>query len=186
MSARAYRSLLKCTDLKNPEILEIGSGSGVNSLLLSRILAAKQVVLVDSNDVSLGISKEVFQNSGVNVKFLSADALKVDPGQEFDIVHSEGLIEHFYGQERVSVFRKHVDFCKRNGFVIIFVPCKSLRYTLFMKACQLMGKWIYEEQEFSKEELCKLCGQFDLRILKWTWLVHQIGFVAKYEPKEAR
>jgi ubiquinone/menaquinone biosynthesis C-methylase UbiE len=178
---QAYKRLLKYANFKNPTIIELGSGSGKNSLFLANTLESPEVVLVDFNDVSLKISKDFFQDSGIEVKFLKEDVLKLNLNdQKWDLVHSEGLIEHFFGEDRASVFKKHVDFCKDNGFVIIFVPCHNLRYALFKKAYEkIIGEWIYDEQEYTKEELRGLCRQFNLRILKEIYLLHEIGIIAK-------
>lgn len=47
---RTYKKLLKDVYLnKNPKILELGSGSGINSMLISKILKANKITLVDFN-----------------------------------------------------------------------------------------------------------------------------------------
>jgi 2-polyprenyl-3-methyl-5-hydroxy-6-metoxy-1,4-benzoquinol methylase len=178
---RAYKNLMKDISLKSPKILELGSGSGINSLLMARILDAKEITLVDSNKEAIEISKKLFENSDLDVKYLRRDVLSLDLNEKFDIVHSEGLNEHFYGDDRMAIFKKHVDLCKKEGFIIIFVPYESVQYTLF-KWCYLgLNKWVYDEEPFSKQELHELCEQFGLKIQKefTNPLLHEIGILAK-------
>ena len=126
---RAYKKLLKNINLNDAKILELGSGSGKNSSTIAKILKTKRITLVDFNEKALEISKELIgnSNSDLDVKYLKRNILDLNLNEKFDIVHSEGLVEHFYGKSRVEVFKKHVDFCKRDGVIIIFVPYKSLR-----------------------------------------------------------
>ncbi|RIB35561.1 MAG: hypothetical protein BXU00_00430 [Candidatus Nanoclepta minutus] len=58
---RAYRDFSRYIKVKNPKIIELGAGTGLNSLLLAKILNAKKVVLVDNNDEALKISKINFK-----------------------------------------------------------------------------------------------------------------------------
>lgn len=180
---RAYKSLLKNVNLQNPnlKILELGSGSGINSLTMAKILKAKAITLVDYNELAIDISQQVLKNAAMHIKFLNNNILYLNLTEKFDIVHSEGLIEHFYGKDRMLAFQKHVDFCKEGGFIIIFVPYKSIQYNVFKWLYARRGRWIWDEEPFSKQELYKLCKYFDLKILKEyiSPLIHEIGILAK-------
>jgi 2-polyprenyl-3-methyl-5-hydroxy-6-metoxy-1,4-benzoquinol methylase len=181
--ARAYKKLLKNINLNDAKILELGSGSGNNSLTIARVLKTKRVTLVDSNEKALEISRELIKNSDsdLDVSYLKRNILDLSLNERYDIVHSEGLVEHFYGKSRLAVFKKHIDFCKQGGIIIIFVPCKSLRYSLFRWFCKKFNKWIWDEEPLSRQELYGLCRQFNLRILKeyTSPLIHQIGILIK-------
>ena len=98
---RAYKKLLNNVKINNVKILELGSGSGINSLIIAKKLKANKITLVDFNEKAIEISKEKFKNSSLNVKFLKRDILNLILKEKFDIIHSEGLIEHFYGNERL-------------------------------------------------------------------------------------
>jgi len=179
----AYKTLLRNVNVNNPKILELGSGSGANSLAMAKILKAKDITLVDSNSHALDISKRLFKesNSDFHVMYVNSNILDVNLDERFDIVHSEGLIEHFYGEERVAVFKKHASFCKKGGFIIIFVPYKSFQYSLFKLLYRTFNRWIWDEEPFSQQELYALCKQHDLTIIKkYTSLrIHEIGILIK-------
>ena len=98
--SRAYEKLLKGIRIKDIKLIELGSGSGSNSLIISKIKKVREIVLVDSNKKALGISKRTFKGSDLKVRFLKKDVMKLKTREKFDIVHSEGLVEHFYGKER--------------------------------------------------------------------------------------
>jgi ubiquinone/menaquinone biosynthesis C-methylase UbiE len=177
---RAYKKLLKRVDLKNPKVLELGSGTGINSLTIAKGLNATEITLVDNNKKAFEISRKVFEKSDIQVKFLCKNILNLNLSQRFDIVHSEGLIEHFNGKDRMLVFKKHRDFCRTGGFIIIFVPYKSFQYSFFKFVYRKHYKRVWEEI-FTKEELRNLCNFFDLKIVKelTSPLMPQIGILAK-------
>lgn len=177
----AYKKLLKNVKLNNVKILELGSGSGVNSLKLANVFKSKEITLVDSNKKALEISKKTFRNSNLNVNYLEKDILKLDLKEKFDIVHSEGLIEHFYGKERIAAFKKHIDFCKKGGFIIIFAPHENINYKIFRILYKKINKWIWDEKPLTKEQLHGLCKQFDIKIIREysSPLIHEIGLLLK-------
>jgi ubiquinone/menaquinone biosynthesis C-methylase UbiE len=175
----AYRRLFKRMNFSHPKVLELGSGSGVNSLEIAKNLEPEQITLVDSNDSALEFSKRTFKNTNFNVKYLKASVLDLDLKEKFDLVHSEGLCEHFYGKDREKIFKTHADFCKENGFVIIFVPYKCISYYLNKKILMIRNKWIWDEEPFSKKELYALCEQNNLEVLKKTRALTQIGILAR-------
>jgi SAM-dependent methyltransferase len=164
---RAYTHLLRAVTASNPSILELGAGSGRNSLMIAEILQARRVTLIDFNEEALSICRRTFQDTPFAVKYVKSDVLDLDLDATFDVVHSEGLIEHFYEAERERVFRRHVEFCGANGFIIILVPYESLQYDVFKWAYRQMNRWIYEdEQIFTRDELYALCRRFNLTVLR--------------------
>lgn len=179
----AYKSLLKNVNLNNPKILELGAGSGVNSLTVAEILKAKKITLVDFNERALEISKKLVEDSNLDLqaKFIKKDVLDLKLNEKFDIVHSDGLVEHFYGKDRVAVFKKHIDFCKKGGLIIIIVPYKSVQYSSLIFAYKVLGRWIFDEEPLSRPELYGLCKKFNLEILReyTSPFLHKIGILAK-------
>jgi ubiquinone/menaquinone biosynthesis C-methylase UbiE len=179
---RAYTHLLHAVTTSNPSILELGSGSGQNSLMIAEILQARQITLVDFNEEALAICRETFRDTPFTVNYVKSDILDLELRATFDLVHSEGLIEHFYEAERERAFRRHVELCEPNGFIIILVPFESPQYDAFKWVYRLMNRWIYEdEQIFTRDELYTLCRRFDLTVLReyTSPLIHEIGIVAR-------
>ena len=181
---RCYRQLLKGVTLSSsPSILELGSGTGINSILISRILDAGKITLVDFNQRVFDISRKIVADSGseLDVAYIASDVLGLDLNEQFDVVHSEGLVEHFYGKDRLAVFKKHIDLCKKGGLIIVFVPYKSIQYALFRSLYKRFSKWIWDEKPFSRKELHELCEHFNLEVLKEhsSPLIHEIGILAR-------
>lgn len=182
-----YNYLLRDVDLKNTKILELGSGSGINSLTVAKILNGDRITLVDFNERAIEISKKLIEESdaqsdtSLHVKYLKKDVLKLKLDEKFDVVHSDGLVEHFYGKDRISVFKKHVDFCKTGGFIIIIAPYKSFQYTLLKASYKMLGRWIFDEEPLTKQELYRLCERLNLDILSeyTSPFLHKIGILAK-------
>lgn len=183
MLAKSYKELLKDVRVKNPKILEMGSGSGINSLLLSDYLKCGDITLVDFNKKAMEISKKLSWNSGIKVKQIHADVLKLGTKEKFDIVHSEGLLEHFYGKERLAVLKKHIDCCRKGGYVAIFVPRKSVQYSLFRWGVTKLGRWIWDEEPLSVAEMRKMCEQLGQKIIKIykPLFMYQAGFLIRKE-----
>lgn len=182
--AHAYKHLAKEVKLHNPSILELGSGTGANSLLLAHLLKARKVTLVDFNQEAIKISERLFDGLAIPVEFLNEDIFNLDLDEKFDLVHSEGLLEHFQGEERERVFQKHVEYCKRSGFVMLFYVEKSIQnipHFLVREYNKVMGTWMcVDEVPIFRCEVQHLCQRFGLKILKEhrsPWL-HEAGILA--------
>jgi len=179
--ARAYKKILKSLPLNEFSLLELGAGSGANSLTVSKVLNPAEVTLVDFNHKALDICKKTFVDGDVSVNYVYEDILKFNSDKKFDVVHSEGLIEHFYGKDRLTVFQKHADLCRENGYVIIFVPYESLSYTGFEVFCKICGVWRWDEKIFTRQEVYDLCKQSNLKVVKeyTSPFIHEIGILAQ-------
>ncbi len=72
--------------IKSPKIVEVGTGSGIISVMLSKLLPELQVVAVDINDDALNLAKEnaIKHNVESQISFVKSDLLKEVSG-DFDM-----------------------------------------------------------------------------------------------------
>ncbi len=113
----AYVRLLKKTDLEKKSIIELGGGSGYLLGMISLIKKAIPEVIDNSKE-----AYDIYRKSGarLGVKYIKKDMFK--HRKKYDVVMSDGLIEHFHKKERAKTIALHKKLMKRDGFCIIFVP----------------------------------------------------------------
>lgn len=114
---RAYRVLLRNIMLEEKTIVELGGGSGYLLGMLSLWKGAKAKV-IDSSREAYSFYKKTGAKFGV--AYSKKDIFK--ERKKYDLVMSDGLIEHFHGKERAKVMALHKRLMEKNGFSIIFVP----------------------------------------------------------------
>src|SRR3989344_5675352 len=115
----AFDSLLNPLSLQNLDILELGSGTGNNSLYLAKKNSARSVTLVDFSELALQKARE--EDFPCKITKIQQDLLSFSVKEQYGFVHSTGLIEHFTGQERLSVVQKHAECVKPGGYMMIWV-----------------------------------------------------------------
>lgn len=73
-------------EIKNPKIVEVGIGSGIISVMLSKLLPQLKVIAVDINDDALNLAKEnaIKHNVENQISFIKSDLLKEISG-DFDM-----------------------------------------------------------------------------------------------------
>lgn len=102
------------------KMLEIGCGTGRLSLRAVMEVGI-DVVSVDVVLEALEITKYLFEKNGLKADLVLADALSLPlKAGSFDMVYSEGLIEHF--NEPEVVLKEHVRVAKRGGMIQTSVP----------------------------------------------------------------
>ena len=148
-----YRRLLGDYDFRGKRVLEIGCGTGINSVLMARLGA--HVTLLDSSKEALGIAKKLLGKYSLDGELVRRDAFYHGFECEFDLVHSEGVIEHFKGEFRQEIVDAHSAAAKKGGKVLIIAPnmkCPPYRIGKFL--AERTGTWIYgNEYPYSKREL---------------------------------
>ncbi|MDO8626919.1 MAG: class I SAM-dependent methyltransferase, partial [Candidatus Diapherotrites archaeon] len=140
---KRMQALLKDANLQNAKIIELGSGSGVMSLKLSKEFNA-EITLVDNSENALlfaqKIAKEVYGIKEKKIEYIQKDLFKLKDSKKFDLVHSQGLIEHFDPADKI--IEKHIDLAKKNGYVLILAPRSSPAYRAVRKVIEFVyGKW---------------------------------------------
>lgn len=161
-----YAYLLNGIRLNNSKALELGCGSGILTRFLIRKFGV-DATLVDYSSEAIRVARENLR--GKNVKFLKENILNLKLDEKFDIVHSQGLIEHFKGEQQIEVIKKHIEFTKSDGLLLLVVPRISRKYTLW-KLCGTVlcgGKWAFGfEEPIDPEWLKKNIANFGLNLIR--------------------
>lgn len=105
---------------KDTEFCELGCGT--SAFLKDVAPKVKSVIGVDISDEALALSRKACQNIK-NANFVKDDCTKLKiASNSFDLVWSQGLIEHFNNPE--ILVKQHIKICKKGGCVMISVPYK--------------------------------------------------------------
>jgi SAM-dependent methyltransferase len=150
---RFYERLLGDYDFRGKRVIEMGCGTGINTILMAK--RGARVTFLDFTRDSLEIVKRNMERECVDGELVLGDILDSDFVNEFDIVHSEGVIEHFTGPARQRVVDMHARAARRGGSVLIIVPhMGSLMYRLGKFAAEKSRAWIHgREHPYTCNEL---------------------------------
>jgi len=110
--------IIKKYATSNKKLLEVGCGSGVTSIFLER--AGYQTLGIDSDPdmVKLAMSILVQQRSMASFKVDDIRTLKTIHDR-FDVIFSNGVMEHFSDSEIVSIVNRHLSI---GDYVIVSIP----------------------------------------------------------------
>jgi 2-polyprenyl-3-methyl-5-hydroxy-6-metoxy-1,4-benzoquinol methylase len=158
-------------ELRGKKLIELGCGTGLISAKLAEFGA--DVTVVDQSREALRLAKKNFKVLGCKGKFLRTDVFDLDgkKSREYDIVFSEGLVEHFYKEKRQKIFDLHSNLAKDGGTVFIAIPNKhSFARNLFRQVvrCSVRKKiWIDIPQlDLTAQELCARMEKAGLKVLE--------------------
>jgi len=158
------------------KVLEIGCGTGHILTYVSKVKNA-DAYGIDLSPEAEKVVNQFEEKNGSKVHFMVGDGFAVPyPENSFDVVFSEGVIEHFTVDETRKMVEEHVRVCKKNGLVIISVPNK---YNIFLTLSKMvLGKKYahYPERSYTIAELRQLvegCGTEVIAVDGFAW---QQGF----------
>lgn len=104
----------KYTDCKDKEVLDAGSGPGIQVRLIAK--HAKRVTAVDLDALDITCSKT--KDLAYKVDYVRADIGTMDLGKQFDIVNCVGTIHHTDNPD--ETFRNLYNHVKPGGKIIIW------------------------------------------------------------------
>jgi len=158
-----YEKLLPNYDFKGKRVLEFGSGTGINTLIMA--LRGAKVTLIDYSKHALDLARKNLDRLGIDAELVHQDVFKFDEENRYDLVHSEGLVEHFLSPKRQEIVDIHARATKKGGKVLIIVPhIKNPPYRVGKKLAGAIGCWIYgNEYPYSRHELVERIGMADLK-----------------------
>ncbi len=140
------------------KVLEVGCGSAIDSHVLAED-EKLEIYGVDRSKESIEVAKRVSRHFSRIPTFLTCDATHLSFSEEtFDIVFSQGLIEHF--RDPLPPLKEQLRVLKSTGYLIVDVPQKYAGLGLYSlrKHWKInRGKWEWGwETEYSYLELKKL------------------------------
>jgi SAM-dependent methyltransferase len=144
------------------KILELGCGTGID---LSIIAAENGQSICFGSDLSVAsirISREINKKFGKGIQFFVADTLNLPLKRDaFDLIYSQGLIEHF--KDPARIIRSQLSALKSGGILIVNVPQRFTGYTWMKKKLMKVDRWhLGWETEFSYRDLRKIGRQLGL------------------------
>jgi ubiquinone/menaquinone biosynthesis C-methylase UbiE len=154
---KKYFKLLEPLGLKSPKMLELGAGTGKISFELLKKYGG-EAVLIDNNEKAFSLHKKLIKDCD-NIKYVKADFFKAGIEDKFDLVFSDGLLEHFSDKSRILDLYKSL--VKPEGQILIF----ALNDNLFTKFLELGEKKMGYSEPIPLKECIKLCESNGLKII---------------------
>jgi ubiquinone/menaquinone biosynthesis C-methylase UbiE len=150
---------LKKSSSKPVKFLEVGCGTAIDSYILANKIDI-EVWGIDLVRQSIDLAKKIGKNFNKKIKLKIGDGKKMPFADgEFDMVFSQGLLEHF--QDPRSLVKEQIRVLKKGGYLVISVPQKYNPYTLYKKPKIKNGTWPYGwETEYSLRDLKNLGKKF--------------------------
>lgn len=148
---RLTREILADGDVRGRCVLEVGAGSGRDSLML--VKAGAIGVVLDYSPASLELVREQARAQGLTIHLVRADALAM-PFREgaFDVVFHQGLLEHF--RDPMPLLRENARITRSGGRVVVDVPQTFHLYTAMKQTLIAMNCWFAGwETQFTPREL---------------------------------
>lgn len=173
------KRLMNNTNLRNPNILELGAGTGKDSEWLIKRYGGK-ATLIDNCRYVISKANKRFHKKKVRINYIKSNIEDINYKNQFDLVFSIGLVEHFYNQDLINIFKKHTNASKKSGYVIIFVPHKTNIYRFFRRFLTYFNLWMWDEKPFTKQELNRLGKINNAKLITTTELLCGMWIGAKY------
>jgi tRNA (cmo5U34)-methyltransferase len=104
-------------DTENPNILDIGAGTGLLSAFLMERYPGASFTLIDISERMLDMAKDRFKGNS-NVKYVVADYSKHDFAEKYDLVVSALSIHHLEDEEKKDLYKKSYSILKEKGVFI--------------------------------------------------------------------
>ncbi len=104
-------------DTENPNILDVGAGTGLLSAFLMERYPEASFTLIDISEKMLDMAKDRFRGNP-NMKFIATDYSKYDFAEKYDMVVSALSIHHLEDEEKKNLYKKSYSILKDNGIFI--------------------------------------------------------------------
>ena len=157
-------------------VLEVGAGSGRDTMALAR--AGAVAVVVDYAPMSLELVARQSRDQGVPVALVRADALAM-PFRDgaFAVVFHQGLLEHF--RDPRPLLSECARVTERGGRMVVDVPQTFHPYTVMKQILIALDRWFAGwERQFTPAELERLVAASGLAVRRTygEWMVPGLAY----------
>lgn len=163
---KEFESLIGATNKRDFCFAELGAGNGsISDSIQKRFNASGW--LFDNSQLAFEMFRQSRASRNKKLKYFIKDIRRLNGEQQYDLVFSDGLIEHFKGRERQKILRKHFELTKKGGYAIVFAPRKSFRYDSIFPAMKLCGLWCFGfEEPLTMQELESQVEKAGFKVIK--------------------
>ena len=173
---RLAREILADGAVRGKRVLEVGAGSGRDSIALAREGAI--AIVLDYSPASLRLVQQQARAQGLPVQLVHADALAM-PFRDgsIDIVFHQGLLEHF--RDPMPLLVENARITRKGGHAIIDVPQAFHLYTLMKQTLILFNAWFAGwETQFTPAGLERRVAEagFTVRRTYGEWMVPGLAY----------
>ena len=168
---RIIKELLPLVEGRRAQVLEVGAGSGRDSVALAE--AGATVFVLDYVPSSLATARRVAEAAGREVLLVCGDATMMPLRSGcMDVVFHQGLMEHF--RDPLPLLEENRRVLRAGGHLLVDVPQRYHIYTLVKHVLIRMGKWFAGwETEYTIGGLERLIGDNGFRVVRsyGDWMV---------------
>lgn len=179
--------ILKKDNIKIESMIELGGCPGRWSDFFNTHFYCK-CDIIDYGENNCRITEKNYKLLGIKGEIFNKDVFSVEKEMKhYDVVISDGLIEHF--TELEPIFKKHLDFLNKKGILIIGVPNikQSCFYDYFArkdyesyKGYRIVNKedLIKEARKYNVEiKFCDYLGVVNFGLIHWNFI--RIKFIKR-------
>ena len=150
---------------RHGSILELGGGNSSFCDSLGDRLHAQDYTIVDSNPRgTLLFWVRHSLEKAICADIFTLDAATLEPA---DLVFSAGLIEHFTPEKTGEAIRRHFEFAKPGGLVLVTFPVPTFSYRVIRRTAEALGLWLFpDERPLPLEDTADICGKYGTVLAK--------------------
>jgi len=157
---------------ENFEFLELGCAPGRWLHYFNKEFGYK-VSGLDNSPIGFKMTKENLKMLGVKANLYFGDVLNYKIEKKFDVIFSEGLVEHF--DPPAEILKKHLEMVNQGGYIIIGIP--NFKHSLYYFLQKIINKNFLEKHLLldkkdlagffndQKPIVCQNLGVFNLYLL---------------------
>ncbi|MFQ5552735.1 MAG: class I SAM-dependent methyltransferase [Thermoplasmata archaeon] len=182
---RGYRELLRSASFSGPlTILELGSGTGYVTNRIAETVPTRRVTLVDANRKMLVLARKTLESLTCEVSFVHQDFFRLRLEEEFDLVHSAGVVEHFDSRLRSKLLAAHARLVRPGGYCIVYAPTPTPYYRFWRGLVERLTLWPFtDEVPLASEQLVREVEATGLRVTAvnrvWDYFLTESGLLAQ-------
>ncbi len=143
-------------------ILEVGAGSGRDSWLLSKYGAQSYAL----DYATAKMIRKKFYSNYLPLICIQADGESLPfKDDSFDLVFSQGLIEHF--REPEKLIKEQIRVLKKQGYLVIDAPQTYSLYNVYKTVLLYFDNWpMVWERSYSVQDMKKIGKKYSLKLVK--------------------
>jgi 2-polyprenyl-3-methyl-5-hydroxy-6-metoxy-1,4-benzoquinol methylase len=140
-------------------VCEFGGANSCFVEALCEQLVINRYHVIDLNEYGLNLLKS--KSGRCPLTWELQDILSSTEGQQFDVVYSVGLIEHFDSAGTAQSIASHFARCVPGGVVLMTFPTPTLPYNIIRTTAEILGRWNFpDERPLAFEEVVTECRRF--------------------------